>query len=169
MSETRRKTTAQLVAGLAIKIAVIAAAIAVILCFVLGVTIQHGNSMYPAVRDGDLVISLRLQAPAINSAVLYTHDGQTRVGRVVALEGHTVDISDAGVLTVNGIIPSEEVFYPTMPAEGSSVTYPYTVGPHQVFILNDFRSDADDSRTFGAIDENDVMGSLLLTVRRRGF
>lgn len=53
--------------------------------FVLGVTIHYGSNMYPMVRDGNLVFSLRLQKPYINAAVLYKHEGKTPVGRVIAL------------------------------------------------------------------------------------
>ena len=71
--------------------------------------------------------------------------------------------------TVNGNAPSEEVFYPTYPADGSDIKYPYTVPEGKVFILNDFREDTNDSRSFGAIDTGELKGTLLLTMRRRGF
>jgi signal peptidase I len=121
------------------------------------------------VRDGDLVITLRLQKPFINAAVMYRHDGRTTVGRVIAMEGSVVDISKNGTFTVNGNAPSEEVFYPTYPADGSDIKYPYTVPEGKVFILNDFREDTNDSRSFGAVDTGDLQGTLLLTMRRRGF
>ena len=165
----KKKTTKQLLIGLLIKIGVIVLTVWLLLTFVLGFTIHYGNNMYPSVRDGDLVVSFRLQRPYINAAVLYEHEGKTKVGRVIALEGNTVAISDSGEMTVNGIIPSEEVFYPTYPAEGSDIQFPYTVEPGKVFILNDFRSDTLDSRSFGAVDVRDVDGPILMMLRRRGF
>ena len=72
-------------------------------------------------------------------------------------------------ITVNGNTPTEEVFYPTYPANGSEIQYPYTVPQGKVFILNDFREDTNDSRSFGAVDTGDLKGTLLLTMRRRGF
>ena len=165
----KQKTTKQLVIGLLIKIAVIALIIWGVFTFVLGIMIHYGNNMHPMVRDGDLVISLRLQKPYINAAVMYGHDGKTTVGRVIAMEGSVVDISKNGTFTVNGNAPSEEVFYPTYPADGSDIKYPYTVPEGKVFILNDFREDTNDSRSFGAVDTGDLKGTLLLTMRRRGF
>ena len=165
----KQKTTKQLVIGLLIKIAVIALIIWGVFTFVLGIMIHYGNNMHPMVRDGDLVISLRLQKPYINAAVMYGHDGKTTVGRVIAMEGSVVDISKNGTFTVNGNAPSEEVFYPTYPASGSDIKYPYTVPEGKVFILNDFREDTNDSRSFGAVDTGDLKGTLLLTMRRRGF
>ena len=163
------KTTAQLLVGLLIKIGVIVLAVWLLFTFVLGIHIHYGNNMHPAVRDGDLIFSFRLQSPFINAAVLYSHDGKTDVGRVVAMGGSVVDISENGSLTVNGAAPAEEVFYPTFPADGSEITYPYTVEQGKVFILNDFREDVNDSRTFGAVSTGDLKGALLLTMRRRGF
>ena len=165
----KKKTTKQLLIGLLIKIAVIALAVWGVFTFVLGITIHYGNNMHPMVRDGDLVITLRLQKPFINAAVMYRHDGKTTVGRVIAMEGSVVDISDNGGITVNGNTPAEEVFYPTFPADGSEIQYPYTVPQGKVFILNDFREDTNDSRSFGAVDTGDLQGTLLLTMRRRGF
>ena len=165
----KKKTTKQLVIGLLIKIAVIVLVVWGVFTFVLGITIHYGNNRHPMVRDGDLVITLRLQKPYINAAVMYGHDGKTTVGRVIAMEGSVVDISDNGGITVNGNTPTEEVFYPTYPANGSEIQYPYTVPQGKVFILNDFREDTNDSRSFGAVDTGELKGTLLLTMRRRGF
>lgn len=164
-----QKSTKQMLLGLLIKIGAIALAVWLLFTFVLGVIIHYGNNMHPMVRDGDLVFSFRLQKPYINAAVLYTHDGKTTVGRVIAMEGSTIDIADNGVFTVNNNVPSEEIFYPTYPADGSEIQYPYTVPAGKVFILNDFREDTNDSRSFGAVDVGDLKGTLLLTIRRRGF
>ena len=163
------KSDKQLLLNFLIKFAAIAVFIWVAFSFVLGLHLQNGNNMHPFVRDGDLVISLRVQKPYINSAVLYKHDGKTCVGRVIALEGSTVDITDNGELTVNGVVPSEEIFYPTFRADGSPIEFPYTVPKDEVFILNDFRNDTNDSRAFGSVKKKDLMGPLLFSARRRGF
>ena len=167
--QKKQKSTKQLLIGLLVKIAVIALIIWGVFTFVLGITIHYGNNMHPMVRDGDLVISLRLQKPYINAAVMYEHDGKTTVGRVVAMEDSVVDIASNGGITINGNAPTEEVFYTTYPANGSEIQYPYTVPKGKVFILNDFREDTNDSRSFGAVDIGDLKGTLLLTMRRRGF
>ena len=164
-----KKTTSQLLSRFLVKITVIAAATAAVLLFVLGVNVHYGNNMHPSVRDGDLVVSFRMQRPFLNAVVLYDCDGKTNVGRVVAMEGSVVAITDAGELTVNGIVPSEEVFYPTFKSENSEIQFPYTVEKGKVFILNDFRLDTYDSRSFGAVDIKDLKGPALFTMRRRGF
>lgn len=163
------KSTGRLLAELLIKVAAAAALVWALFAFVLGLSVHYGNNMYPAVHDGDLLVSFRLQKPYINSVVLYSVNGKTEVGRVIALEGSVVDISENGMLTVNGVSPSEEVFYATYQAENSPISFPYTVESGKVFILNDFRTDTNDSRLFGAIDRKDLKGPMLFTVRRRNF
>lgn len=163
------KSTGQLLVGLLLKITAAAALVWALFTFVLGLSVHYGNNMYPAVHDGDLLVSYRLQKPFINAVVLYRLNGKTDVGRVIALEGSVVDIAENGSFTVNGIAPSEEVFYATYQAENSPISFPYTVEPGKVFILNDFRSDTNDSRAFGAVDRKDLKGPMLFTVRRRSF
>ena len=89
-------STKRLAINLMIKIAAIALAVWLVLAFVIGITINYGNNMHPAVNDGDLVITLKLQRPYLNAAVLYRHDGKTRTGRVVGLPGNVIDISEKG-------------------------------------------------------------------------
>ena len=162
-------STKRLAINLMIKIAAIALAVWLVLAFVIGITINYGNNMHPAVNDGDLVITLKLQRPYLNAAVLYKHDGKTRTGRVVGLPGNVIEISENGELIVNGAIASEDIYYPTYQAENSTVRYPYTVEEGKAFILNDYREDTLDSRSFGAVDLSDIDGPFLLTLRRRGF
>ena len=162
-------STKRLAISLLIKIAAIVLAVWLVFIFVLGLTINYGNNMHPAVNDGDLIVSFKLQRPYLNAAVLYRHDGKTRTGRVVGLPGNVIDISEKGELLVNGAIASEDVYYPTKKAENSKVTYPYTVEEGRAFILNDYREDTDDSRSFGAVSLDDIEGPLIFSMRRRGF
>ena len=162
-------STKRLVVSLIIKIASIALAVWLIFAFVLGIAINYGNNMHPAINDGDLVISLKLQRPYLNAAVLYNHDGKKHTGRVVGLPGNVIDISENGELLINNAIASEDIYYPTYRAEYSTVSFPYTVEEGKAFILNDYRDDIDDSRSFGAVNMSDIEGPLILSLRRRGF
>ena len=137
--------------------------------FILKVSIQDGNSMFPAIRDGDLLIAFQLDEPARNDVVIYQQDGITKTGRVIAISGETVEITEEGILMINSIQVGEEIFYATYPAETVGIKYPYIVPDGSYFILNDFRSDASDSRTVGGISKNSVYGSIIFAIRRRGF
>lgn len=166
---SHKVSTKRLATNLAVKLAVIFIVIWLVFSFVIAITINYGNNMHPAIRDGELVVSLRLQAPYLNSAILYEHDGRTRTGRVVGLPGNTVEITANGELKVNGVVAAEDIYYPTFPSENSDIKYPLTVKDGQVFILNDYREDTNDSRTFGTIDINDTKGPIIFSFRRRGF
>lgn len=129
--------------------------------------------MFPAMKDGDLVIATKLELISSNDTVVYEQDDTKKIGRVVAFGGDTVSFSDSGELIVNGNVITEEVFYPTMQDDSSNITYPYTVPEDTMFILNDYRTGTsesfNDSRKYDAIDTKQVKGKIILLVRRRGF
>ena len=137
--------------------------------FILKVSIQDGNNMFPAIRDGDLLIAFQLDEPARNDVVVYQVNGINRTGRVIAIGGEIVDVSKEGILSINSVQVSEEIFYATYPANSGGIRFPYTVPDDCYFILNDFRSDASDSRTMGAVSKNAVYGPTIFVIRRRGF
>ena len=165
----RKISTKQLMINLLIKISVIAIVVFVAFQYVIGIRIHYGNNMHPAIKDGDLVVSLKMQRPYLNAVVLYNHNGEKHVGRIVGLPGNEIDITDKGELFTNGVLASGEIYYPTYKANNSTIKYPYTVEEGKAFILNDFREKTDDSRLFGTIDLDDIDGPLIFTLRRRGF
>lgn len=125
-----------------------------------------GNCMLPAVKDGDLVIAYRLQQTyAKDDVIVYRYNGETAVGRIVALENDIVNITAEGALIVNGATQSGEIYFPTYP--GEEQTYPYIVSEDQVFVLGDYRTQSEDSRIYGAIDEADVIGKVITILRRQ--
>ena len=163
----RRKTTTDYVIEFVIKVVATAIAVWVLCAFVVGIHVNHGNSSYPMIKDGDLVITYRIGALERGEEIAYEAGGKTCFGRIVAKSGDEVEITESCVM-VNGYMVTEDVVYPTT-AEGSKITFPYIVPEDSVFVLNDFRSDINDSRTFGAVPLNDCEGKVILVVRRRGI
>ena len=97
-------------------------------------TQAKGSSMFPAVKDGDLLICYRLQKTyAKNDVVVYTQGGKLRVGRVLGRENDLIALDDSGTLIVNGSAQSGEILYPTYAKD--TLEYPYTVPADSVFIL----------------------------------
>ena len=135
-----RQRDRRLALSLLTRLAAAAAALTVLLGVVLLVTQAEGQDMFPAVKDGDLLIAYRLQ-------------------RRWAEED--------GTLRVNGTLHAGEVLYPTYPVGG--VTYPYTVPEGCLFILNDYRTHGRDSRHFGAVPQQDAAGKVITLLRRRGL
>lgn len=168
------------------KIVILVAVFAAIFHFVFGIHYLRGNYMFPALRDGDLVMTYKLEEAVKNNVVLYEHNGEERLGRIVGYEGDTIAFSVNGELLVNGCVASEEIFYPTAERnadenkDASSETNDtenetdsqdvYTVPEGCVYILNDYRTEGTtDSRDFGAVPKKDLKGKLFLMLRRRGF
>lgn len=97
-------------------------------------TQAKGSSMFPAVKDGDLLICYRLQKTyAKNDVVVYTQGGKLRVGRILGREGDLVALDDSGTLVVNGAVQSGEILYPTYAKD--ALEYPYTVPEGCFFVL----------------------------------
>ena len=155
-------------AKLLIKITVLTIIVVIVLTWILGLHRMTGNNMFPFVKDGDLCIAYKLDDYTTGDVVLYRNDeGKMKLGRIVAVGGQSVDFPKDGGYTVDGYQPSEEITYQTFGADG--VKYPIDVGEDEVFIMNDFRSDTDDSRQFGGVKKSDIDGKLLFLIRRRGF
>jgi len=132
------------------------------------ITQVSGNAMFPALKDGDLVIAFRMQETyAKNDVIVYTVDGKTYFGRIVALQTDALIMDETGTLLVNGAVQSGEIMYPTYAKEG--ITYPYGVPEGHVFVLGDYRTQTEDSRDFGAIPLENVEGKVITILRRRGL
>lgn len=138
-----------------------------ILYFVIGIYLCHDNNMFPKVCDGDLAITLKLGKNYSGDIIVYKQDNKTYFGRVVAVEGDTINITGDGTYTVNGTIPYEVIYYKTNINEKSNIKYPYTLKEGELFVLNDMRDNLDDSRLFGSITK--AYGKVVLLFRRRGF
>ena len=145
---------------------------AVILYFVFSkifmITQVKGNLMFPAVKDGDLLLTYRLQSDySKNDVVAYDMGGGLKIGRIVALENDVVTIDESGVLLVNGTVQEGEILFATYP--GEILEYPYTVPEGCIFILSDNRAMGNDSRFIGAVLKNCVEGKVIFILRKRGI
>lgn len=127
-----------------------------------------GQGMFPSVKDGDLALAYRLQQDYLkDDVVVYTVNGESRIGRIAARAGDVVMMDEEGNLTVNGTSQSGEIMYPTY--QRSALQYPYTVPEGCVFILGDYRTQSKDSRDFGPVSLDDVEGKVITILRRRGL
>lgn len=174
LSETiaSRKNAANVRAGyvsLLLRVLLLAAAGWLLLTQVFLIMQMQGQGMFPAMKDGDLIIGYRLQREFVKGDVIvYTTDGgQTHVGRIVARAGDNVQMGDSGTLYVNGTAQSGEIIYPTYAREG--VQYPQQVPEGCVYVLGDYRTNTQDSRDFGAVPLANVQGKVITILRRRGL
>ena len=154
--------------SLVIRIIILAAAAYILLTRVFLITQAKGNDMFPAIKDGDLIIAFRLQEDfAKNDVVVYQNGDATYLGRIVARENDVVTLDDSGTLLVNGTVQRGEIVYPTLAKEG--LDYPLRIKAESVFLLGDHRMEARDSRDFGPIPMEQVAGKIITILRRRGL
>lgn len=155
--------------SLLMRIAILAVAGYVLLTQVFLITRFCGENMFPSFKDGDLVIGFRFQLDALakKDVVVYLMNGEQLVGRVVAKSGDVVDISEDGVLIINGTVQNEEIMYPTY--AGEELSYPCKVPENSLFVLGDYRTRTKDSRNFGAVPLEAVEAKVITILRRRGL
>jgi signal peptidase I len=152
-----------------IKLVVVCLAFWVVFTYVFGLYQMSGQYMYPRIMDGDLVLYYRLgNSYVIGDVITCQVDGHRKTGRVVAMGGDVVTLSESGQLLVNGNVQEEEVFYATEEIPGG-ISYPYTVDEDSYFILCDFRTASTDSRYYGAVAKKDIDGQVVTILRRRGI
>jgi signal peptidase I len=154
----------------AIKLLAVLLVVWAIFTFVFGIRQVSGETMYPRLRDGDLILYYRLeQNYQIGDVVTFKDEGEKLQGRIVAQGGDVVELTDDGQLVVNGNPQNEEIFYVTNEAIFQGVEFPYTVEADSYFVLSDFRTEGYDSRNFGAVSRKDLDGKVITLLRRRGI
>jgi len=85
------------------------------------------------------------------------------IKRVIALPGETVDIRD-GTVFVDGRELVEPYLDPGTVTVPSGVPLPVTVPEGQLWVMGDSRANSSDSRAFGPIEEESVVGRAILVV-----
>ena len=137
---------------------------------VFGLTPMANADMQPAVCAGDLMLYYRLDKN-LNSddVVVFQKEDIQYTGRIVAVPGDVVEITDESDLMVNKSTVMEDNIFYTTPAYDSEVEYPLALKEDQYFILCDNREGAKDSRSFGVVDTSEIKGKVITIVRRSGI
>ena len=123
------------------------------------------QSMEPTLRPGDqtLVWKLGAKAPDRGDLVAFhaPRTGEILLKRVVAVGGDTVGLED-GALVVDGRRVREP--YADPKAIDSVYFGPVKVRPGTMFVMGDNRANSDDSRDFGAVPADRIIGRAVARV-----
>ena len=146
----------------------------IILCIlflgVVGFATVPNDDMYPRLDAGDLLLFYRLDKDVKAQDIIVFEKNNTRyVGRVVAVGGDTVEITDSESLIINGnTVMESNIFYPTPRYEGY-VEYPLTLPQGTCFVLTDKRRGGEDSRYFGPVQSSEIEGIVITVLRRNNL
>lgn len=155
--------------GILVRSSAFVASVGIVFTFLFGVWICDSRDMYPAVREGDLVIYCRKISPARQDAVVYEFDGELRIGRVAAMNGDVLGKTQDGKLTMNGKIqpvqPRRGIYEDTM----AEKLVGRTLSEKELFLLGDARDEAVDSRELGPVSKENIQGKVFMLWRRRGI
>ncbi len=150
-------------------------------------TVVVGPSMMNTLQNGEhLIISDLFYTPKRGDIVVIESEAETGISspiikRIIAVEGDTVEINANGVyLNGNRLDESDYAFlfspgaagenylsygdnrYLSSAANADKTVYTYHVGRGEVFVLGDNRFNSTDSRMFGPVSENAILGRVIL-------
>lgn len=125
-----------------------------------------GLSMEPRVQAGEVVLintlAYRFGPIRRGDVIAFHHDAptaETYIKRVVGLPGERVDVHD-GVVRVDGRPLAE----PYVRFRDTRSAPPTVVPPGAYYVLGDNRADSDDSRNWGVLHADDVVGKAVIGI-----
>ncbi len=145
------------VASLVLQLAVLCLLVA---AFFMRLPQVSGRSMEPLIHSGEYVLintfAFRFGAPRRGEVVAFRHEGDARevfIKRVIGLPGNRIRI-DRGRVYIDGT--KQEEPYVQNPDDRSVPEI--VVPPASVYVLGDNRANSEDSRAFGPVSDNRLIG-----------
>jgi signal peptidase I len=83
--------------------------------------------------------------------------GTPYIKRIIGIPGDALEVRD-GLVYVNGIALQEPYLYDGQPTVATGGEDTWVIPPDQLFVMGDHRSDSADSRVFGPIPRERVIG-----------
>lgn len=130
-----------------------------------------GNSMFPNFRSGDLImtdkITYRFSEPKRGDIVVFKNprnENEDFIKRVMAVPGDTIMVQDSKVY-VNNQLLSEPYLSLNPPTYGKGYLIdgqPVKTGDNQYFVFGDNREHSSDSREWGPIGKEKIIGRVFI-------
>lgn len=119
-----------------------------------------GASMNKTLEDGDILLLYKMAKIDRYDIVVLDeeYDNEIIIKRIIGLPGETVEIK-SGQIYINGEVIEDEYAY------GDTSDYErVTLKDDEYFILGDNRLISKDSRYFGPIKKDDLLGEVVLRI-----
>ena len=91
-------------------------------------------------------------------------NGTPFIKRVIGVAGDSIEIRDDGLVYIDDValdepyLYSDEIGGPSQPTTASLEQTSWTISDGEVFLMGDHRSNSADSRTFGPVETDQVIG-----------
>lgn len=133
--------------------------------------IVEGASMYPTFKNGHYLIvdelTYHFKSPARGSVLVFKYPkdpSKSFIKRVIGLPGETVSIKDGKVTVTSDAHPEglalDEPYIELAKADNLS----YTLAEGEYFVMGDNRAQSADSRLWGPVPEEDIIGRPLIRI-----
>ncbi len=128
----------------------------------------RGASMEPTFDDGEYLVidqlSYRWREPARGEVIVFKfplQPSQFFIKRIVGLPGEHIQIHDSQIIVENeehpeGVLLDEAEYLPGTVRTGGQVDT--QLGADEYFVLGDNRPASSDSRSWGVLDKNEIVG-----------
>lgn len=125
---------------------------------------QMGSNMEPTIKTNSSVMVNRLSylfgQPHRGDAIVFHYPlnvGQDSIARIIGLPGDHIK-TDSTHVWVNGVLLNEPYVHTPFNPEGREWVVPI----HMYFVMNDNRQVGDDSRNWGPLNQDNIIGKAVL-------
>ena len=126
-----------------------------------------GGSMEPTLHEGEVVLSEKLTYRfhiSRGEIIVFRNPHEKHVievKRVIGLPSETIEMGSEGVTVTDEKGRSTKYETGSIVGGTGNGTFRIKLGPEDYLVLGDNRSKSSDSRTFGAVQKSDIIGSVV--------
>jgi signal peptidase I len=147
--------------------------IGISICMLVALLVLHiaiqtfridGESMEPTLQDQEFVLinkaAYLFQPPARGDIIVFQYPlnpQQIYIKRIIAIPGDIISVTNETV-TINGVTLHESYINKVDALNPYPPIIKYIVGPNEYFVMGDNRGDSSDSRDWGFVPRQNIIG-----------
>ena len=143
--------------------------------FVAQPFVVDGESMHPTFENGDYLVidelTYHFQAPQRGDVIVFRYPGDTKIyyiKRIIGLPGETIHINSGKISITKTDGTTITLTEPYAVVEDATYTLNTTLGSTQYFVMGDNRPESSDSRVWGPLPTNDIVGRVFIRLLPAG-